>query len=68
MPRSVSINVDLGTVGSWRHVALLAVAGSRVDLCATPPVGLSASADAIELVTRWPYAALRVARVSNRPR
>ena len=68
MPRSVSINVDLGTVGNGRHVALLAVAGSRVDLCATPPVGLPASADATDLVTRWPYAALRVVRVSNRPR
>lgn len=66
MPRAVPIDVDLSVVPDGNFVMFLAIAGSNVDPCSTAPVGLPATPTPADLVRRWPYAALRVARVSTR--
>jgi len=65
MPRAVSIDVDLSAVPDNHHVLFVAVAGSSVDPC-PPPVGLPATPTITDLVTRWPYAAVRVVKLSKR--
>jgi hypothetical protein len=77
MPRAVSLPVDLRTVAvpANDRVLFLAIAGSGTagvanpltDPCTAAPVGLPAAATVVDLVRRWPYAALRLVRVSPRP-
>lgn len=67
MPRAVSVDVDLSGVAANHRVLFLAVVGSAVDPCTTPPVALPAAATVTDLVRRWPYAALRLVQVSPRP-
>lgn len=67
MPRGVSIDVDLSSPGvpNLRRVLFLAVVGSRVDPC--PALAGPAPSTMEDLVRRWPYAAMRLIRVSARP-
>ena len=77
MPRAASLNVDLRTavVPANHRVLFLAIAGSGTagvinalhDPCSVAPVGLAGNATVADLVRRWPYAALRLVRVSPRP-
>jgi hypothetical protein len=67
LPRAVSIDVDLSGVPANHFVLFLAIAGSSVDPCTAPPVGLPAGATVSDLARRWPYAALRLVRVAPRP-
>jgi hypothetical protein len=64
LPRAVSIDVDLSTVKSGRHVMFLALVGSDVDDPFTPP--LVAPKDLSEFVRLWPAAALRIVQVTKR--
>ncbi|HZN18185.1 MAG TPA: hypothetical protein VFB84_08385 [Micromonosporaceae bacterium] len=67
MPRGVSIDVDLSSPGvpNLRRVLFLAIVGSRVDPC--PALAGPAPTTMEDLVRRWPYAAMRLVRVSARP-
>jgi hypothetical protein len=69
MPRGVSIDVDLSAPGvpNLHRVLFLAIVGSKVDPCSIPPVGMPATPTMDDLVRRWPYAAMRLIRVSARP-
>ena len=66
LPRAVPIDVDLGAVPANNRVLFLAIGGSSVDPCTAPAVGLPANPTVVDLVRSWPYAALRMVRVSHR--
>jgi hypothetical protein len=66
MPRAVPIDVDLSVVPDGESVLFLAITGSTADPCSVPPAGLPATPRPADLVRRWPYAALRLARVDAR--
>ena len=66
LPRAVPIDVDLATVPRFHRVLLLAVGGSTTDPCSAAPVGMPAGPTVVDLVQRWPYAALRMVTVSPR--
>jgi hypothetical protein len=71
MPRAVPIDVDLQAVPDTHFVMFLAIAGSNVDgLTASPvlvPPPAATPPTVVDLVQRWPYAALRVVRIAPRP-
>jgi hypothetical protein len=69
LPRAVPIDVNLSspTVPANHFVLFLAVAGSSIDPCGEAPVGLPAVPRPADLVRGWPYAALRLVKVSARP-
>ncbi|MEQ7008576.1 hypothetical protein ABN028_20595 [Actinopolymorpha sp. B17G11] len=69
LPRAVPIDVDLSSPGipANHFVLFLAVAGSSIDPCGEAPVGLPAVPKPADLVRGWPYAALRLVKVSARP-
>jgi len=64
LPRAVPIDVDLSAVPVNNRVLFLAIGGSSVDPCTAPPVGLPANPTVVDLVKCWPYAALRMVRLS----
>ncbi len=66
LPRAVPIDVDLSAVPVNDRVLFLAIGGSNVDPCTAPPVGLPANPTVVDLVRCWPYAALRMVRVTHR--
>jgi len=66
LPRAVPIDVDLSAVPVNNRVLFLAIGGSSVDPCTAPPVGLPANPTVVDLVKCWPYAALRMVRVTRR--
>ena len=72
LPRAVPIDVDLADpdngVSLGQFVLFLAIAGSTVDPCGEAPVGLPATPKPADLVRGWPYAALRLAKVTKRVR
>jgi hypothetical protein len=68
MPRAVPIDVDLSDITTGHSVLFLAIVGSTVDPCSEAPVGLPATPRPADLARGWPYAALRLVRVSARPR
>jgi hypothetical protein len=65
LPRAIPIDVDLSGVSNGHHVLLLAIVGSTVDPFSVAPVGATANMTAF--VRAWPYGALRLIRVGNRP-
>jgi hypothetical protein len=70
LPRAVSINLDLSNPALGRRVALLAITASTADLCTVAPYGIPAPPTPLapaDLVGAWPYAALRVVKLVNRP-
>lgn len=68
MPKAVSIPLDLADLSIvGPYVALVAVCGSPAE-AAPAPTGLPPSATIVDLVRRWPRAALRVVELSGRRR
>jgi hypothetical protein len=67
MPRAVPIDVDLSGVTDGHFVLFLAFVGSDADPYTTVPVGLPATPNVSDLVTRWSPAAARLVKVARRP-
>ncbi len=67
LPRAVPIDVDLTGVPVNHRVLFLAIGGSSVDPCTAPAApSLPANPTVVDLVQSWPYAALRMVRVTHR--
>ena len=65
LPRAVSIDVDLTTVAPFDRVLFVAVVGSGADILSIAPNGAPVTVS--DLVRNWPYAAMRLVTVINRP-
>ncbi|MBV1856289.1 hypothetical protein [Catellatospora tritici] len=68
MPRAVSVDVNLTTERLYDYVMFVAVTFSPVDPATVAPFpALPAGGSVADLVQRWPYAAMRIVRVHDRP-
>ncbi|BCJ75226.1 hypothetical protein CS0771_47700 [Catellatospora sp. IY07-71] len=68
MPRAVSIDVNLSTEPLNDFAVFLAVTFSSADqAAAAPSPALPAAGSVADLVQRWPYAAMRIVRLVDRP-